>query len=85
MLGGKPLDEMPLELDDLAEVQPIYEELAGWAETAVAAPGADSLSEAALPANARAFIDRVEKLVGVPVWVASVGPARPETIIAAYF
>ncbi|MES1158077.1 MAG: adenylosuccinate synthase [Haliangium ochraceum] len=81
-LGATRLDEMPLELDDLAAVQPVYEELPGWPDASTAtATGKASLSESALPANARAFIERVERLIGIPVWVASVGPARPETII----
>jgi adenylosuccinate synthase len=71
---------MPLDLDDLAEVKPIFEDIPGWSEleglgTKVA------LTEATLPANARAFIDRVSALVATPVWVASVGPGRLETIV----
>jgi adenylosuccinate synthase len=39
------------------------------------------LSESALPANARAFVERIASLVETPVWVASVGPGRLETIV----
>jgi len=79
-LRGKRLDEMPLDLDDLAAVRPIFEDLPGWPEltTTSAAP---TLPEASLPANARAFIDRVAELVKTPVWVSSVGPGRGETIV----
>lgn len=83
-LGKRRLDEMPLDLDDLAEARPIYEEQPGWPETSgwASAAGADGqLSDASLPANARRFIDRVSELVGIPVWVASVGPARTETVV----
>lgn len=82
-LGGKRLDEMPLDLEDLAAVRPIYEDLPGWPELANTggSTGAPPLSEAALPAAARAYLDRVAELVGVPVWVTSVGPGRAETMV----
>ncbi|HEY4188305.1 MAG TPA: adenylosuccinate synthase [Polyangia bacterium] len=79
-LKGRHLDEMPLDLDDLAAVRPIFEELPGWSETGTAT-GETTLTEAALPANARAFLTRVSELVKTPVWVASVGPGRLETIV----
>ncbi|MDO8305797.1 adenylosuccinate synthetase, partial [Herminiimonas sp.] len=41
--------------------------------------GAKSLD--VLPANARAYIDRIEKLVGVPIDMISTGPDREETIV----
>jgi len=48
----------------------------GWKESTV---GAKTLE--ALPANARAYIDRIEKLVGVPIDMISTGPDREETIV----
>ena len=36
---------------------------------------------AALPATARAYIKRIEELVGVPVDMVSTGPDREETIV----
>ena len=78
-LGGRRIDEMPLDLEDLAAVRPIYEELPGWSETTVPEGGAPS--EAALPKTARAYVERVSALVGVPVWVTSIGPGRTETIV----
>jgi adenylosuccinate synthase len=35
----------------------------------------------ALPANARAYIQRIEDLVGVPIDMVSTGPDREETIV----
>lgn len=83
-LGGRRLDEMPLDLEDLGQVRPIYEEHPGWAEVsagALADNGTGTVEPSALPANARAFIERVSALIGIPVWVASVGPGRTETIV----
>ena len=79
-LGGRRLDEMPLDLDDLALVKPVFEDVPGWPSTPAGVTG-NLLSEADLPANARAFVEKVSTLVGVPVWVASVGPGRNETIV----
>ena len=34
-----------------------------------------------LPANARAYVDRVQDLIGCPIDVISTGPHRDETIL----
>jgi adenylosuccinate synthase len=57
-------------------VVPVYEELPGWSESTV---GAKTLEE--LPANARAYIKRIEALVGCPIDIISTGPDRDETIV----
>ena len=54
----------------------MYEEMPGWSDTTV---GAKSLEE--LPAAARAYIKRVEELVGAPIDIISTGPDRNETIV----
>jgi adenylosuccinate synthase len=59
-----------------AEVTPVYEELPGWQESTT---GASSLD--VLPANARAYIERIEALCGVPIDIISTGPDRKETIV----
>ncbi len=75
-LGDKTIDIFPVGAEDAARCEPIYEELPGWTETTV---GAKSL--AALPANARAYVKRIEALVGVPIDMVSTGPDREETIV----
>lgn len=75
-LNGKIVDIFPVGAEDAAACEPIYEEMPGWTETTV---GAKTLE--ALPANARAYIDRIEKLVGVPIDMISTGPDREETIV----
>ena len=55
---------------------PLYEELAGWEESTV---GAKSIEP--LPENARAYIARLEALVGAPIDIVSTGPDREETIV----
>ncbi len=75
-LDRKKADIFPVGAEDAARCEPIYEEMPGWKETTV---GAKSL--AALPANARAYIKRIEELVGVPIDMVSTGPDREETIV----
>ena len=75
-LNGKTVDIFPVGAEDAAACEPIYEEMPGWKESTV---GAKSLD--VLPANARAYIDRIEKLVGIPIDMISTGPDREETIV----
>jgi adenylosuccinate synthase len=75
-VGGKTTSETPLFTDAYAEIEPVYEELPGWKVSTV------GLTEhAALPANARRYLERIETLVGVPLDLISTGPDRDETII----
>jgi adenylosuccinate synthase len=75
-LDGRKVDIFPVGAEDAARCQPIYEQMPGWKESTV---GAKSL--AALPATARAYIRRIEELVGVPIDMVSTGPDREETIV----
>lgn len=77
-LGGEVLTELPVDLGSRDDLVPIYEELPGWDEDI---SSAESLND--LPANARAYIRRVEELVGVPVVSVSVGPHRHQTILVS--
>jgi adenylosuccinate synthase len=75
-IDGKHVDIFPVGAEEAARCKPVYEEMPGWTESTV---GAKSLD--ALPANARAYIKRIEQLVGVPVDMISTGPDREETIV----
>lgn len=75
-LNGKTVDVFPVGAQEAANCEPIYETMPGWKETTV---GAKTLE--ALPANARAYIKRIEELVGVPIDMVSTGPDREETIV----
>jgi adenylosuccinate synthase len=72
---GERIDSPRLAADDLALYRPIYEEMPGWQEST---SGIRDLSQ--LPAQARAYLDRIEELTGVPVDIISTGPDRSETI-----
>jgi len=73
---GNLLVDAPTDADSYIGLQPVYEEMPGWSDTTV---GAKSLEE--LPAAARAYIKRVEELVGAPIDIISTGPDRNETIV----
>ncbi|MGB4347288.1 MAG: adenylosuccinate synthase [Burkholderiaceae bacterium] len=75
-LNGKIVDIFPVGAEDAAACEPIYEEMPGWQEVTVGAQTMD-----ALPAAARAYVKRIEELVGVPVDMVSTGPDREETIV----
>jgi adenylosuccinate synthase len=75
-LHGKTVDIFPVGAEDAAACEPIYEEMPGWTESTVGAQSVD-----ALPANAQAYIKRIEQLVGVPIDMISTGPDREETIV----
>lgn len=65
----------PQEENGLAKVEPVYEELPGWSEDISRCSSWDEL-----PANARAYIQRVEELLATKVEIVSVGPDRNQTI-----
>jgi len=59
----------------MADAECVYETLDTWSEDITACT-----SYADLPAAARAYVDRVEAVLGRPVGVISVGPDREQTI-----
>jgi len=75
-IDGKAVDIFPVGAEEAARCVPVYEEMPGWTETTVGAKSMD-----ALPANARAYVKRIEELVGVPIDMVSTGPDREETIV----
>ena len=75
-LDGKQIDFYPASLKQLAAAKPVYEELPGWDEDIT---HAKQISD--LPANAQAFLKRVEELTHAKLATVSVGPDRDQTII----
>jgi adenylosuccinate synthase len=71
--GGRILDTVP-HTAAMARVEPVYEELRGWPQTA------DARSEDDLPDEAHAFLERIEQIVGVPVSMIGVGREREALI-----
>ena len=75
-IDGKTVDEMPSDLELLERAEAIYEELPGWSEKLDQLRTWDDL-----PAPARAYVKRVQDLVGVKVIGVSVGADRGQTIL----
>ncbi len=63
--------------EELARWRPVYEELPGWEEDISGAR-----RRADLPPAARAYVERVEEWVGVPLVMVGVGPDREQTVLS---
>jgi adenylosuccinate synthase len=74
-VDGHELDEPPTDPDDLARAEPIYARLPGWGTLP-----SDARDVTDLPAAARAYVETIERMAGVPFCLVSVGPDRSETI-----
>ena len=74
--NGKAFTSPSLAAEVLQGCQPIYEDMPGWKESTVGIKRYDDL-----PDNARAYLKRIEEIVGVPIDIISTGPDREETII----
>ena len=74
-VGGVRFDEMPMSQSDFHHAKPIYEYLPGWSQDISTCRAFEDL-----PANARAYILRVEELIGARVSSIGVGPGRDEII-----
>jgi adenylosuccinate synthase len=74
--GGETYTDLPVGLFGLEEYEPVYMDLPGWAEDV---QGARTLDD--LPAEARAYIRKIEEVGGVPVGWISVGPEREQLVV----
>jgi adenylosuccinate synthase len=71
-VGGKTIDYLPLELDD---VTPVYKSFKGWDKT----EGVRTFDD--LPQTAKDYIQAIEKLTETKVGLVSTSPDRNDTII----
>jgi adenylosuccinate synthase len=75
-VDGVRHDEMPMTQTDFHHAKPVYEEMPGWFEDLRNCRTFDEL-----PANARAYVRRLEELSGARVSVIGVGPGRDENVV----
>ncbi|MEI7731933.1 MAG: adenylosuccinate synthase [Verrucomicrobiota bacterium] len=73
--GSERLDYMPNDIEVLAQCQPIYAEFPGWKT-----PTTEAKTWKDLPAKTRAYLKALAELTGAKLMIASVGPARAQTI-----
>ena len=75
-LRGETIDILPLDADDIVACEPVYETFPGWEGTTF---GLTTWEQ--LPANARAYLECVQRLIGAPIDMVSTGPDRDHTIL----
>ena len=75
-IDGQQVTDFPSHVDDLRKVVPVYETMPGWSAEIDQVTDYDDL-----PAEAHAYLERMSELIGRPVEVVSVGPARDQTMI----
>ena len=69
-------DTVPASASVFERLEPVYEEMRGWQTDTSAARSWDEL-----PLEARAYVERLEALAGVPISHLSVGPERNQMIL----
>lgn len=75
-LSGNILTSPPQDAEDYIGLEPIYEEMPGWKDST-----ADVTEMEQLPANAIAYIKRLETILEIKISILSTGPERNSTII----
>lgn len=73
---GKIYKDFPKELDIFENCAPVYEEVSGWKRSTL---GIKELRR--LPAQARAYIKKIEDLMGIKAHIISTGQKRDELIM----
>jgi adenylosuccinate synthase len=72
---GKTYDTVPARIEIMQECEPVYEGMPGWLT-----PTTEVAKIEDLPENAKAYVDRLCELTGVPLGILSVGPRRSSTL-----
>ena len=75
-LDGELLGYFPSGATQLQRCKPVYEEMPGWSDPT---EGATRMEQ--LPAEAAAYVRRLEELIGCEFHLISTGPHRDETIM----
>lgn len=75
-IDGKRVEDMPQSQSDMHHTQPIYEFFPGWEEDI-----SQCRTFEELPANAQAYILKLEELSGTRISSVGIGPGRDQTIV----
>lgn len=78
MKDGRTSDRFLPDAELLGEAEPVFETLPGWEEEII-----DVSERRSLPENARAYLQRIEEIIGIPISIVSVGPERTQTLISS--
>jgi len=73
--NGKTYKEFPKELNIFQECEPVYEETKGWTESTIGIKDFEKLPDAA-----KAYVKKIENMLGVEAHMISTGQRRDELI-----
>jgi len=73
--NGKTYKEFPKELNIFQECEPVYEETKGWKESTIGIKDFEKLPDAA-----KAYVKKIENMLGVEAHIISTGQRRDELI-----
>jgi adenylosuccinate synthase len=73
--NGRTHEEFPKEINIFEECKPVYEEMKGWDTSTI---GIKDFNR--LPKTAKAYIKKIEKILGVKVQLISTGQSRDQLI-----
>jgi adenylosuccinate synthase len=73
--GPKMYDYIPNDIETFSKCQPVYIEMPGWQT-----PTHEIQSWKKIPARAKAYLKTISELTGAKLKIASVGPAREQTL-----
>ncbi len=74
--GSHQVTDAPVGADAYASAEPVYMDLPGWRTSTV---GITRYQD--LPANARAYLEKIEELAEIPLAMVSTGAERAQTIV----
>ena len=74
--GEKIIYNVPANVEDFKNCQPVYEELDGWKQSTF---GLKKYAD--LPKQAIVYLKRIEELLNIPITIISTGPDRSDTIV----
>lgn len=78
---GKRIENFTNDLKLLAGIRPVYETYEGWAADAL--DGITSRKD--LPKAVKTYLAAIEKSIGIPLGLISLGPGRNETLVESDF
>ena len=73
--GGQVFNNLPFGPTELTGYEPVYEELDGWKQDVSAIRKWQDL-----PAAAKAYLEAISKVAGIPIRLISVGPEREQVV-----
>lgn len=79
-LNGQRIKTTPVLEEEWLQVKPVYEEMAGWMEKT-----SDITEYENLPKQAKNYLEHLQEILRVPVFLISMGPKRDQSIILNRF